>query len=87
MLALSVRIGQAVKIGEHVIVHVGEKSGRVVRLAFDTAEAPIKVFHAGEAPRLPPKRAAPKPAPAAAAARRRRRATWGLTGKPRPFPK
>jgi sRNA-binding carbon storage regulator CsrA len=82
MLALSVRVGEAVKIGESVIVRVGSKSGQVVRLVLDTAEAPIDILAAGAIQRL----GAWRPAAAKAPASKRRRATWGLTGRPRRIP-
>lgn len=38
MLALSVRIGQAVSIGETAAIKVKDKSGRMVKLVFFTNE-------------------------------------------------
>lgn len=54
MLTLSVRVGQAVQVGDDpengVVVKVEEKSGRMVRLAFATAMKPIRLIATGIIP-------------------------------------
>lgn len=50
MLSLTVRVGQAVQIGEVAVVKVCEKSGRCVRLAFATEVAPIRLLADGIIP-------------------------------------
>ncbi len=49
MLRLVVKIGDTVKIEGMGTIHVEEKSGRRVRLGFDTPMGPIKI-HKGEEP-------------------------------------
>lgn len=51
MLSLTVRIGQAVQLGEVAVVKVEEKSGRNVRLVFATAIAPIRLIADGIIPK------------------------------------
>lgn len=50
MLALTVRCGQAVQIGEAAVVKVEHKSGRQVKLVFHTALAPIRLLADGLIP-------------------------------------
>lgn len=50
MLTLSVRIGQAVQIGDAAVVKVQDKSGRMVKLTFATAIAPIRILADGIIP-------------------------------------
>lgn len=49
MLALSVRVGQAVSIGETAAIKVKEKSGRMVKLIFFTKE-PVELIPDGLIP-------------------------------------
>jgi hypothetical protein len=50
MLSLSVKIGQAVQIGDAAVVRVDDKSGRYVRLRIATALSPIKLLADGIIP-------------------------------------
>lgn len=50
MLTLSVKIGQAVQIGDAAVVKVQEKSGRMVKLTFATAIHPIRIIASGIIP-------------------------------------
>lgn len=50
MLSLSVRIGQAVQIGEAAVVKVEDKSGRMVRLIIATSISPINLLADGIIP-------------------------------------
>ena len=50
MLSLSVKVGQAVKIGDTAVIQVREKQGRVVRLAIDTEE-PVDLIADGVIPK------------------------------------
>lgn len=50
MLSLTVRIGQAVQIGDVAVVKVEEKSGRRVRLLFAATVSPISLIPDGLIP-------------------------------------
>ncbi|MEN5278920.1 hypothetical protein ABE527_18485 [Brucella sp. TWI432] len=50
MLSLSVRIGQAVQIGEAAVVKVEDKQGRGVKLVFATDISPIRILDDGVIP-------------------------------------
>lgn len=50
MLSLSVRIGQAVQIGEAAVVKVEDKQGRAVKLVFATEISPIRILDDGIIP-------------------------------------
>lgn len=50
MLTLSVRVGQAVQIGEHGVVKVEDKTGRRVRLVFAGDFSPIRLIADGIIP-------------------------------------
>lgn len=50
MLTLSVKVGQAVQIGDVAVVKVGEKSGRMVKLSFFTPVSPIRLLADGLIP-------------------------------------
>lgn len=50
MLSLSVKIGQAVQIGDAAVVKVDDKTGRYVRLRIATALSPIKLLADGIIP-------------------------------------
>lgn len=50
MLALSVRIGEAVQIGEAAVIKVEDKQGRVVKLVFATDISPIRILDDGIIP-------------------------------------
>jgi hypothetical protein len=51
MLSLTVRVGQAVQIGDVAVVKVEEKSGRNVRLIFATAIQGIHILADGIIPK------------------------------------
>lgn len=51
MLSLTVRIGQAVQLGDVAVVKVEDKSGRRVRLTFATTVSPISLIPDGIIPR------------------------------------
>ncbi|CAN7305923.1 hypothetical protein LJR231_001575 [Phyllobacterium sp. LjRoot231] len=51
MLSLTVRIGQAVQLGEYAVIKVEEKSGRNVRLVFATAIQGIHLLADGIIPK------------------------------------
>lgn len=51
MLSLSVRIGQAVQIGEEAVVRVEEKSGKMVKLVIATQHTPISILSDGLIPK------------------------------------
>lgn len=50
MLSLTVKIGQAVQIGDVAVVKVEDKKGRCVRLRFATALSPITILADGLIP-------------------------------------
>ncbi|WP_420354834.1 hypothetical protein [Bartonella choladocola] len=50
MLALTVRVGQAVQIGEEAVVRVEDKSGRRVKLVIATRHTPINIIDTGIIP-------------------------------------
>lgn len=50
MLTLSVRMGQAVQIGEEAVVKVIDKSGRMVRLVIATHHSPVRLLADGIIP-------------------------------------
>jgi len=51
MLSLTVRVGQAVQLGDVAVIKVEEKSGRNVRLVFATAIQGITVLADGIIPK------------------------------------
>lgn len=50
MLSLTVKIGQAVQIGDVAVIKVEDKKGRCVRLRFATPLSPIKLLTDGIIP-------------------------------------
>lgn len=51
MLSLSVRLGQAVQIGEEAVVRVEDKSGKMVKLVIATPHKPIVILNDGLIPK------------------------------------
>ena len=50
MMVLTLRVGEAVQIGEAAVVKVTEKSGQRVKLVIATALAPIRLIASGIIP-------------------------------------
>lgn len=50
MLTLSLKVGEAVQVGNDLAIKVMEKSGRCVRLGFATKLGPIRIIKTGIIP-------------------------------------
>lgn len=50
MLTLALRVGQAVQIGDGVVIKLEQKSGQQCRMAFATDEGPIRILEDGVIP-------------------------------------
>lgn len=51
MLTLTVRVGEAVQIGDAACVGVADKSGRAVKLTIATNIRPVQIIHSGIFPK------------------------------------
>lgn len=47
MLKMSVKVGDSIQVGDDVILHIGFKRGRQVRVALETKASPINLVKGG----------------------------------------
>ncbi|MEG3807022.1 carbon storage regulator [Aerococcus mictus] len=82
MLALTVKIGQVVTIGDGTTIKLARRPGQSVRLIIDSDESPIRVREDGV---MPDRRSKAKPV--AETVKRQAnppRQSWGITGVAQP---